>query len=77
MGVTKFAQGSDGWLWIATPTGLYRYDGVRFERTGKVHGHALDSSNIMALTTTPDGAVWIGYRVGGISPFGTRQSRAW
>ncbi|MBB3222261.1 sensor histidine kinase [Pseudoduganella umbonata] len=69
VGVTKFAQGPDGWLWIGTPTGLYRYDGVQFERTDTVYGHALQSSNIMALTTTPDGALWVGYRVGGISVF--------
>ncbi|NHZ97822.1 sensor histidine kinase [Massilia sp. CCM 8734] len=73
-GVTKFAQGPDGWLWIATPTGLYRFDGVRFERTDTVHGHRLDSSNIMALATTPDGALWIGYRAGGVSVF--RQGSA-
>ncbi|MQA41158.1 histidine kinase [Rugamonas sp. FT29W] len=68
-GVTKFAQGPDGWLWIATPTGMYRFDGVRFERTEKIHGHPLESSNIMGLTTAPDGAVWVGYRVGGVSVF--------
>lgn len=68
-GVTKFAQGPDGWLWIATPTGLYRYDGVQFERTDKVYGHPLESSNIMALAATRDGAVWVGYRVGGVSVF--------
>ncbi len=67
--VTKFAQGPDGWLWIATPTGLFRFDGVHFERSDKVHGHPLDSNNLMALTTTPDGAVWAGYRVGGVSVF--------
>ncbi len=68
-GATKFAQGSDGWLWIATPTGLYRYDGRRFKRSDKVYGYPLQSSNIMALTVAPDGAVWIGYRVGGVSVF--------
>ncbi|WP_328595903.1 sensor histidine kinase [Rugamonas aquatica] len=67
--MTKFAQGPDGWLWIATPTGMYRFDGVRFERTEKIHGHPLESSNIMGLTTAPDGAVWVGYRVGGVSVF--------
>ncbi|QBE63884.1 sensor histidine kinase [Pseudoduganella lutea] len=77
VGVTKFAQGPDGWLWIATPTGLYRYDGVRFDRTDKVHGHPLQSSNIMALTTTPDGAMWVGYRVGGIAVFRKDGSRTY
>ena len=67
--VTKFAQGPDGWLWIATPTGLFRFDGMRFGRADKVYGNALDSSNIMGLTATPDGALWVGYRVGGVSVF--------
>lgn len=68
-GATKFAQGQDGWLWIASPTGLYRFDGVRFQRTDTVYGRPLASSNIMALTTTRDGAVWIGYRLGGVAVF--------
>jgi len=68
-GATKFAQGADGWLWIASPTGLYRFDGVRFERTEQVFGHPLESSNLMALASAPDGALWVGYRVGGVSVF--------
>lgn len=67
--VLKFAQGRDGWLWIATATGLYRYDGVRFERTDTVYGHRLPSSNVLGLATPPDGAVWVGYRLGGVSVF--------
>ena len=68
-GATKFAQGDDGWLWVATPTGLFRFDGVHFERVTQVYGHALATSNIMALTTAPDGALWVGDRVGGVSVF--------
>ena len=58
--VLKFAQGKDGWLWIATATGLYRYDGVHFERTDSVYGHRLPSSNVLGLAIAPDGAIWIG-----------------
>lgn len=68
-GATKFAQGGDGWLWIASPTGLYRFDGVSFERTERVFGHPLESSNLMALAAAPDGALWVGYRTGGVSVF--------
>lgn len=68
-GATKFAQGADGWLWIATPTGLYRFDGVHFERVTEVYGRPLAASNIMALAVAPDGAIWVGYRVGGVSVF--------
>lgn len=67
--VLKFAQGQDGWLWIATATGLYRYDGVHFERRDSVYGHRLPSSNVLGLAATPDGAIWIGYRLGGVSVF--------
>ena len=66
---TKFAQGRDGWLWIGTPTGLYRFDGVRFQRTDQVYGYPLESSNLMGLATGRDGALWVGYRVGGVSVF--------
>ena len=68
-GVTRFAQGADGWLWIATPAGLYRFDGVQFTRIEELHGQALYSSNIMGLATAPDGALWVGYRAGGVSVF--------
>ena len=67
--VLKFAQGKDGWLWIATATGLYRYDGVHFERTDSVYGHRLPSSNVLGLAIEPDGAIWIGYRLGGVTVF--------
>jgi ligand-binding sensor domain-containing protein len=28
--VTRMAQTPDGWLWLGTPNGLYRFDGVHF-----------------------------------------------
>ncbi|MFZ6874139.1 sensor histidine kinase [Undibacterium sp. Di27W] len=67
--VLKFAQTTDGWLWIATPTGLFRFDGLRFERMDKVQGQPLRSSNVLGLLGTPDGSLWVGYRFGGISVF--------
>lgn len=66
---THFAQGADGWLWISTPTGLYRFDGVRFERVDTVYGHALASGNIMGLEAASDGALWVTYRLGGVAVF--------
>ena len=29
--IWAIAQTPDGWLWLATPSGLYRFDGVNFE----------------------------------------------
>ena len=65
--VLQFAQTPDGWLWLASPNGLYRFDGVRFERMDSVQGQRLHSTNVLGLLATPDGALWIGHRFGGIS----------
>lgn len=58
--VLKIAQDRDGWLWIATTTGLYRFDGVQFERQDSVYGHPLYSTDPLALAAAADGALWVG-----------------
>lgn len=73
--VHKIAQTSDGWLWAATPAGLFRFDGVHFERMDKIQGQALRSSNVMGLLAPPDGSLWVGYRLGGLSVFGKQGVR--
>ncbi|WP_170305546.1 sensor histidine kinase [Pseudoduganella ginsengisoli] len=67
--VLKFAQTQDGWLWMATQAGLYRFDGVAFERMDSVQGHHLLSSNVLGLLAASDGRFFVGYRFGGISLF--------
>ncbi|WP_072784989.1 sensor histidine kinase [Duganella sacchari] len=75
--VMKFAQTTDGWLWIATPTGLWRYDGVRFERVDSVYGHPLQSNILIGLAATPDGALLVGYQLGGVSVFRKGYTRTY
>ncbi|SEO00298.1 Signal transduction histidine kinase [Duganella sp. CF517] len=67
--VQAITQTPDGWLWLSTPTGLYRFDGVNFERRDQVGGHALRSTIVLPLHTAPDGGLWVGYRFGGASVF--------
>jgi signal transduction histidine kinase/ligand-binding sensor domain-containing protein len=67
--VVQFAQTTDGWLWLASSNGLYRFDGVRFERMDSLQGQRLHSPNVIGLLGTPDGSLWIGHRFGGISRF--------
>jgi signal transduction histidine kinase/ligand-binding sensor domain-containing protein len=61
--VYSLAQTTDGFLWIGTSTGLYRFDGIRFEPYLELSGnHPI--SEIRALLPTRDGGLWIGYRGG-------------
>ena len=74
--ILSITQTSDGWLWMATGTGLYRFDGMRYERMDSVDGHALLSSNVRTLYAPPEGGLWVGYRMGGgISHFHRGQVR--
>lgn len=66
-GVESLAQTSDGYLWIAGAAGLFRFDGVRFERIDSVRRQRLPSSNVMTLFAPRTGGLWVGYRFGGAS----------
>lgn len=59
-GITQIAQTTDGYLWLATQTGLVRFDGIHFERYRPLN-QDLPSSTITALLATPDGGLWIGF----------------
>ena len=63
--IYDLAQSPDGYLWIATSAGLYRFDGVRFERFKPPPGQTFQSDNISCLMATPDGGLWIGLTYGG------------
>jgi len=65
-GVHGFAQTADGYLWLASTSGLFRFDGVRFERYEAARGGTLQYRDISALFADADGGLWIG-RAGGIS----------
>ncbi|KAF1007916.1 MAG: Sensor histidine kinase LiaS [Luteibacter sp.] len=64
--VTALAQSTDGYLWLGTLSGLYRFDGVRFERY-RPHGSDFLASAISTLYAPPSGGLWIGFRYGVIS----------
>jgi signal transduction histidine kinase/ligand-binding sensor domain-containing protein len=65
--VWALAQSPDGYLWLGTGAGLYRFDGVRFERIRATAGVAFPAVDITALLATPSGDIWIGYQNGGVS----------
>jgi signal transduction histidine kinase/ligand-binding sensor domain-containing protein len=61
-------QDSKGMLWLLAQDGLFRFDGVRFERVDEIEGNKLLSPTINTMEVFGD-TIWIGYRFGGISAF--------
>jgi signal transduction histidine kinase/ligand-binding sensor domain-containing protein len=58
--VVAMAQGRDGFLWLATGDGLFRFDGVRFEAIG-VEGDDGHNAQPSAVLATKDGDVWTNF----------------
>ena len=60
------AQTPDGYLWVGTTQGLYRFNGISFEQYQPEEG-TLPSRSIRSLFTDRTGGLWIGYVKGGAS----------
>jgi virginiamycin B lyase len=60
------AQTTDGYLWIGTSNGLYRFDGVTFERYKPETG-SLPAMAVATLLAVSDGGLWVGYLRGGLT----------
>ena len=54
------AQTSDGYLWIGTSLGLFRFDGVRFTALKPPGDQQLLDPRIFDLLAAHDGSLWIG-----------------
>ena len=65
--IAAMAQTTDGWLWIASSNGLYRFDGVRFRQFEALAGENLPRRPITALNAQRNGDLLIGYYFGGVS----------
>jgi signal transduction histidine kinase/ligand-binding sensor domain-containing protein len=65
--VYAIAQTTDGTLWVGGTTGLSRFDGIRFVHYPEAPDEPLQSADVSALTASPDGGLWIGFRFGGVS----------
>jgi len=65
--VNALAQTTDGYLWLGTATGLFRFDGIRFQPYKPQSGQAFPQRNVFSLFAVPDGGLWVGYWYGGVS----------
>jgi signal transduction histidine kinase/ligand-binding sensor domain-containing protein len=65
--ITALAQTEDGYLWIGSGLGLFRFDGVQFEPYEPPAGVTLPSHSINSLMATPDGGLWISFNPSGMA----------
>jgi signal transduction histidine kinase/ligand-binding sensor domain-containing protein len=66
-GALALAQTNDGYLWIAGPSGLFRFDGLGFERVDLPHDPKLSSLSVSAVFAPRAGGLWVGFTLGGIA----------
>jgi diguanylate cyclase (GGDEF)-like protein len=60
--ITTLAQDAEGFLWVGTEGGAYRFDGTGFRLWSLPEG--LPSAWVRAFEPNPDGSLWIGTRAG-------------
>jgi signal transduction histidine kinase/ligand-binding sensor domain-containing protein len=65
--IHALAQTTDGFLWLGTASGLFRFDGVQFQPYKPASGQPFRQRNIYSLFATEDGGLWVGYWYGGVS----------
>jgi len=65
--VRALAQTTDGYLWLGTATGLFRFDGIRFEPYKPQSGQTFPQRSVASLFAVPDGGLWVSYWYGGVS----------
>ncbi len=64
--ITAIAQTDDGFLWLGSTGGLYRFDGITFTRVEPA-GTTVPAGKVTALAADRLGGLWIGYNRHGIA----------
>ena len=64
--IRAVVQTRDGYLWLGTPAGVVRFDGVEFKNFGRRAFPELPSDFVEALVEGSDGGLWAGFANGGV-----------
>lgn len=67
--IRTMAQTRDGYLWLGSSNGLFRFDGIRFEQVAPVKFDQFRSNQVTALAAHPNGELWVGYDYGGLAVY--------
>lgn len=67
--IRAIAQTPDGYLWLGSANGLYRFDGIAFRPVRPAQFDRFRSSRVTALAVAPNGDVWVGYDYGGLTVY--------
>ncbi len=59
-GIYHITETDDGYMWLATASGLLRFDGHRFERWQPFDGTAAIDGPVLAMSKGHDRALWLG-----------------
>ncbi|SPF44620.1 putative Integral membrane sensor signal transduction histidine kinase [Candidatus Sulfopaludibacter sp. SbA4] len=57
--INTLAQTTDGYLWLGTNRGLWRFDGMRFVQWEPPAGEKLPDPGVLSLLASGDGGLWI------------------
>src|SRR5580658_318903 len=66
-GAIALAHTSDGYLWMAGPSGLFRFDGIAFERVELPRDPKLSSLSLISAFAARSGGLWVGFTFGGVA----------
>ena len=61
--IISMAQTDDGYLWLGTAAGLYRFDGARFEAFVPREGNAAKAF-VYFIKAQPGVGLWVGWQIG-------------
>jgi signal transduction histidine kinase/ligand-binding sensor domain-containing protein len=66
-GVQELAQTNDGFLWLRSYSGLYRFDGIAFEHVELPRDAKLASTDLLGVFAPRTGGLWVSVYTGGVA----------
>jgi signal transduction histidine kinase/ligand-binding sensor domain-containing protein len=64
--VFDIQQAADGYLWLTTSTGVFRFDGVKFQSVEEATNGAVPNTEVSSVFLSPSGGIWLKTRAAGL-----------